>query len=65
MIGEFGVNAGYVEELLARYRESPQNVDAEWRSYFEDALGTGGNGGKGGAGGNGVGSTPGGNGGNG
>ena len=38
-IGEFGVNAGYVEELLARYRESPQNVDAEWRAFFDSAEG--------------------------
>ncbi len=35
MIGEFGVNAGYVEELHARFRESPQNVDPEWRAFFE------------------------------
>ena len=37
MIGDFGVNAGYVEELHARYRESPQNVDPEWRQFFEAA----------------------------
>jgi 2-oxoglutarate dehydrogenase E1 component len=39
MIGEFGVNAGYVEELHARYRESPQNVDPEWRAFFEGVEG--------------------------
>jgi len=39
MIGEFGVNAGYVEELYARYRESRQNVDPQWRAYFDDATG--------------------------
>jgi len=34
---DFGVNAGYVEELHARYRDSPQSVAPEWRAYFEGA----------------------------
>src|SRR6478672_8398198 len=35
MFGEFGINAGFVEDLHARYRQSPQSVDAEWREVFE------------------------------
>jgi 2-oxoglutarate dehydrogenase E1 component len=35
MFEEFGINAGYVEELRARYDENPQAVDAEWRAVFE------------------------------
>jgi len=38
MIGDFGVNAGYVEELLSRYRDSPQNVEPEWRAFFDGAA---------------------------
>jgi 2-oxoglutarate dehydrogenase E1 component len=34
MIGDFGVNAGYVEELRARYRERPEDVDPAWRAFF-------------------------------
>jgi len=41
MNGEFGVNAGYVEELHARYRESPSSVDPEWRAYFDATEGAG------------------------
>jgi 2-oxoglutarate dehydrogenase E1 component len=35
MTGDFGLNAGYVEELYARYRESPENVAPEWRAFFD------------------------------
>jgi 2-oxoglutarate dehydrogenase E1 component len=35
MFEEFGINAGYVEELRARYDENPQSVDPEWREVFE------------------------------
>ena len=34
MFDEFGINAGFVEELHARYQQSPQSVDALWRDYF-------------------------------
>ena len=37
MFDEFGINAGYVEELHARWRQSPQAVDEAWRAFF-DAL---------------------------
>ena len=37
MFDEFGINAGFVEDLHARYRQSPQSVDGEWRAFF-DAL---------------------------
>ncbi|MEE9314360.1 MAG: 2-oxoglutarate dehydrogenase E1 component [Rhizobiaceae bacterium] len=30
----YGGNAGYIEELYAHYRENPNSVDPEWRSYF-------------------------------
>jgi len=32
---EFGVNAGYVETLFDRWRDDPETVDDEWRSWFE------------------------------
>jgi 2-oxoglutarate dehydrogenase E1 component len=35
MFEEFGINAGYVEELHARYEDNPQAVDPEWRAIFE------------------------------
>jgi 2-oxoglutarate dehydrogenase E1 component len=35
MFGEFGINAGFVEDLHARYRQSPHSVDPEWREFFE------------------------------
>jgi 2-oxoglutarate dehydrogenase E1 component len=35
MFEEFGINAGYVEELHARFRDNPQAVDPEWRAVFE------------------------------
>jgi 2-oxoglutarate dehydrogenase E1 component len=40
MFDEFGINAGYVEELHARWRQAPQAVDEDWRVFFE-ALGEG------------------------
>jgi 2-oxoglutarate dehydrogenase E1 component len=35
MFDDFGINAGFVEDLHARYRQSPQSVDEQWRSFFE------------------------------
>jgi 2-oxoglutarate dehydrogenase E1 component len=35
MFDEFGINAGFVEDLHARYQQSPQSVDEKWRSFFE------------------------------
>jgi 2-oxoglutarate dehydrogenase E1 component len=35
MFEQFGINAGYVEDLHARYQENPHAVDAEWRAVFE------------------------------
>ncbi|MCC6552919.1 MAG: hypothetical protein IT372_07850 [Polyangiaceae bacterium] len=32
---DFGVNAGFVEELYARYVENPESVDPGWRAFFE------------------------------
>ncbi len=29
-----GTNAGFVEELYARFQTDPQSVDAEWRTFF-------------------------------
>ncbi len=42
MFEEFGINAGFVEELHARYQQSPQSVDEKWRTYFSDLERTGG-----------------------
>jgi len=36
---DFGVNAGFVEELYAQYQENPEKVDASWRSFFEQQRG--------------------------
>ena len=30
----YGGNASYIEELYARYEESPQSVPSEWQSFF-------------------------------
>jgi 2-oxoglutarate dehydrogenase E1 component len=38
MFEEFGINAGFVEDLHARYMQSPQSVDEDWRTFFA-ALG--------------------------
>jgi 2-oxoglutarate dehydrogenase E1 component len=35
MFNEFGINAGYVEELHARWQHSPQSVEEGWRRLFE------------------------------
>jgi 2-oxoglutarate dehydrogenase E1 component len=35
MFEEFGINAGYVEELHGQYLQSPQSIDEKWRSFFE------------------------------
>ncbi|HSN97005.1 MAG TPA: 2-oxoglutarate dehydrogenase E1 component [Candidatus Nanopelagicales bacterium] len=32
---DFGVNAGFVEELYAQYVENPASVDPSWRAFFE------------------------------
>ncbi len=34
MFEQFGINAGYVEELHAKWVQSPQSVDEKWRRYF-------------------------------
>ena len=35
MFSEFGINAGFVEDLHAQYRQSPQSVPEEWRAFFK------------------------------
>ena len=42
MFDEFGINAGYVEELHHRWRESPGAVADEWRRFFEGGSGANG-----------------------
>jgi 2-oxoglutarate dehydrogenase E1 component len=39
MFGEFGINSGYVEELHARWVQSPQSVEEDWRRFFEGTEG--------------------------
>jgi len=34
MFEEFGINAGFVEELHARFQQSPQSVEEKWRDFF-------------------------------
>ncbi|HEY1955731.1 MAG TPA: 2-oxoglutarate dehydrogenase E1 component [Polyangiaceae bacterium] len=34
MFEQFGINAGYVEELHAKWVQSPASVDEKWRRYF-------------------------------
>ena len=34
MFEEFGINAGFVDELHAQYLQSPGSVPAEWRTFF-------------------------------
>jgi 2-oxoglutarate dehydrogenase E1 component len=36
MFDEFGINAGYVEDLHTRWLHSPQSVEEGWRRFFED-----------------------------
>ncbi|MDB4942892.1 MAG: 2-oxoglutarate dehydrogenase component [Labilithrix sp.] len=35
MFEDFGINAGFVEDLHAQYRQSRQSVDEQWRSFFD------------------------------
>jgi 2-oxoglutarate dehydrogenase E1 component len=35
MFEEFGINAGYVEDLHHQWRRSPEAIPASWRSFFE------------------------------
>ncbi len=39
LVSEFGENASYVAELLARYRTNPEAVDEEWRAFFRERIG--------------------------
>ncbi|HEY3203355.1 MAG TPA: multifunctional oxoglutarate decarboxylase/oxoglutarate dehydrogenase thiamine pyrophosphate-binding subunit/dihydrolipoyllysine-residue succinyltransferase subunit [Thermoanaerobaculia bacterium] len=39
LAAEFGGNASYVADLLARYRADPSSVDDEWRRYFQERFG--------------------------
>jgi 2-oxoglutarate dehydrogenase E1 component len=39
LVAEFGENAGYVADLLSRYRQDPNGVDEEWRAFFRERLG--------------------------
>ena len=39
LVAEFGENAGYVGDLLGRYRQNPESVDEEWRQFFRERLG--------------------------
>ncbi len=39
MFDEFGINAGYVEELHTRWLHSPQSVEEDWRHFFERGNG--------------------------
>ncbi len=36
MFEEFGINAGYVEDLHNLWRQSPEAVTPTWRTFFED-----------------------------
>ena len=38
MFDEFGINAGYVEELHSLWLTSPQAVDPDWRAFFEGSA---------------------------
>ncbi len=35
MTAAFGINAGLVEELLAKYQENPRSVEPSWQQFFE------------------------------
>jgi 2-oxoglutarate dehydrogenase E1 component len=39
MFDEFGINAGYVEDLHNRWLQSPQSVEADWQRFFEGSPG--------------------------
>lgn len=36
---DFGVNAGFVEELFSQYLDNPDAVDASWRQFFDERTG--------------------------
>ena len=36
LVAEFGENAAYVSDLLARYRTNPEAVDSDWREFFQE-----------------------------
>jgi 2-oxoglutarate dehydrogenase E1 component len=36
---DFGINAGFVEDLHAQYLQAPQSVEEHWRRYFESLNG--------------------------
>jgi 2-oxoglutarate dehydrogenase E1 component len=38
MFDDFGINAGYVEDLHNRWLQSPQSVEEGWRAFFEERL---------------------------
>ena len=42
MFEEFGINAGFVEELHAKFNESSQAVEEPWRSFFAGQNGAAG-----------------------
>jgi len=39
MFDEFGINAGYVEDLHTRWLQSPQSVEEDWQRFFEGHRG--------------------------
>jgi 2-oxoglutarate dehydrogenase E1 component len=40
MFDQFGINAGYVEDLHTQWLQSPQSVEPRWREFFERGNGT-------------------------
>src|SRR5690348_10046830 len=36
---DFGINAGFVEELYAKYLDNPEAVEPVWRKFFDDRVG--------------------------
>lgn len=41
MLLDFGINAGFVEELFAQYQENPDAVEPVWRRFFDERTGNG------------------------
>lgn len=41
MLLDFGINAGFVEELFAQYQENPDAVEPVWRKFFDEHAGLG------------------------
>ncbi len=39
MLHDFGINAGFVEELFAQYQENPEAVEPVWRQFFDERFG--------------------------